>query len=117
MKASNSPVLTLLVLLVAVKVDLSFQEQLFINSNLIEKLIQIEQGGSRKPIVIVPGLLGSQLEARFDVPHPSKDCLIHHDWFSLWLSITEMTHLDCWLYSMKLLYNNITHQVLNNSRV
>ena len=57
MKASNSPVLTLLVLLVAVKVDLSFQEQLFINSNLIEKLIQIEQGGSRKPIVIVPGKL------------------------------------------------------------
>ena len=114
MKASNSPALILLALLVAAKVHLSFQEQLFINSNLIEKLIQIEQGGSRKPIVIVPGLLGSQLQARFDVPHPSKDCLIHHDWFLTYLNITEIMHLDCWLYSMKLLYNNVTHQVSND---
>ncbi|XP_002129305.2 lysosomal phospholipase A and acyltransferase-like [Ciona intestinalis] len=72
---------------------------------------------NRKPIVMIPGVLGSQLEAKLNKPDVvSILCSKNSDWFSLWLNLDGLLPflVDCWVDNIKMLYNNETKQVRNN---
>jgi lysophospholipase-3 len=62
---------------------------------------------SLAPVILVPGLGGSELEAklhRFDVPawYCSKD----YDWYTLWISIEEVIASPCLLSNLGITYNS-----------
>ena len=41
------------------------------------------------PVVIVPGLGGSVLEAKLHNRPPSRDCATESDWYTIWASIVQ----------------------------
>ncbi|KAK2867087.1 hypothetical protein Q8A67_025204 [Cirrhinus molitorella] len=67
----------------------------------------------RPPVVLIPGDLGNQLEAKLDKPS-----VVHYicykkteDYFTLWLNLELLVPvaIDCWIDNMRLLYNRTTH--------
>ncbi|XDV53117.1 hypothetical protein PO909_021700 [Leuciscus waleckii] len=67
----------------------------------------------RPPVVLIPGDLGNQLEAKLDKPS-----VVHYicykktnDYFTLWLNLELLVPvaIDCWIDNMRLLYNRSTH--------
>lgn len=51
------------------------------------------------PVIIVPGDGGSQIEAKLDKPSVKHfQCSKKADWYTLWLSVTELLPgaIDCW---------------------
>ncbi|XP_056106834.1 group XV phospholipase A2 [Rhinichthys klamathensis goyatoka] len=70
-------------------------------------------GSDRPPVVLIPGDLGNQLEAKLDKPS-----VVHYicykktnDYFTLWLNLELLVPvaIDCWIDNMRLLYNRTTH--------
>lgn len=64
-------------------------------------------------MVLIPGDLGNQLEAKLDKPS-----VVHYicykkteDYFTLWLNLELLVPvaIDCWIDNMRLLYNHSTH--------
>ena len=72
-------------------------------------------GGYRKPIVIVPGILGSQLNARLNKQHSLNNFRRKADWFTLWLNPKQMipSNLDCWIDNMRVVFDNATASFKN----
>lgn len=70
-----------------------------------------------RPVIIVPGLEGSQLEVKLNKPSVvQSNCDRRTDDFStIWVDITEMTpaKIDCFLDNMKLVYNSTTRKTSN----
>ncbi|CAI8056249.1 Phospholipase A2 group XV [Geodia barretti] len=64
------------------------------------------------PIVIVPGILGSQLEAKLSkTKHtPHWYCAKNSDWFTMWLNVKELLPgvVDCFSYNVMLHYDSAT---------
>ncbi|XP_049578263.1 lysosomal phospholipase A and acyltransferase [Syngnathus scovelli] len=67
----------------------------------------------RPPVVLVPGDLGNQLEAKLDKPS-----VVHYicykktdSFFTLWLSLEQLAPvaIDCWMDNIRLIYNRTTH--------
>jgi len=67
----------------------------------------------RTPVIIIPGDLGNQLEAKLDKPS-----VVHYicykktnDYFTLWLNLELLmpVAIDCWIDNMRLIYNHTTH--------
>ncbi|XP_038662810.1 group XV phospholipase A2 [Scyliorhinus canicula] len=67
---------------------------------------------TRPPVVLVPGDLGNQLEAKLNKPH-----VVHYlctkktaDYFTLWLNLELLLPLviDCWIDNIRLIYNATT---------
>ncbi|XP_041047679.1 group XV phospholipase A2 [Carcharodon carcharias] len=67
---------------------------------------------TRPPVVLVPGDLGNQLEAKLNKPH-----VVHYlctkktvDYFTLWLNLELLLPLviDCWIDNIRLIYNTTT---------
>lgn len=67
---------------------------------------------TRPPVVLVPGDLGNQLEAKLNKPS-----VVHYvctkkteDYFTLWLNLELLLPLviDCWIDNMRLVYNTTT---------
>ncbi|MFT7813914.1 group XV phospholipase A2 [Arapaima gigas] len=63
----------------------------------------------RPPVVLIPGDLGNQLEAKLDKPS-----VVHYicykktdDYFTLWLNLELLVPvaIDCWIDNMRLIYN------------
>lgn len=53
----------------------------------------------------VPGVMGSQLEAKLDKDFaPDEWCDTHRDWYTLWVSIEQLVPLviDCWMNNTRL---------------
>ena len=51
-------------------------------------------------IFTVPGVMGSQLEAKLDKDYaPHEWCSTHSDWYTVWVAIEQMVPLviDCWM--------------------
>jgi len=49
------------------------------------------QEGVRTLLGTVPGIIGNQIEAKLDKPSsPHFWCEKQHDWFTLWLEVTEL---------------------------
>ncbi|KAJ8252158.1 hypothetical protein COCON_G00214700 [Conger conger] len=64
---------------------------------------------ARPPVVLIPGDLGNQLEAKLDKPS-----VVHYicykktnDYFTLWLNLELLVPvaIDCWIDNMRLIYN------------
>lgn len=67
----------------------------------------------RPPVVLIPGDLGNQLEAKLDKPS-----VVHYicykkteEYFTLWLNLELLVPvaIDCWIDNMRLIYNSTTH--------
>ena len=43
----------------------------------------------------VPGLLGSQMEAKLDKTSGPRFCEKHHDWYTIWLDIASLIFEEC----------------------
>ncbi|XP_032813638.1 lysosomal phospholipase A and acyltransferase [Petromyzon marinus] len=106
MMALASPLTPLLVALLAFATPLQSQQQ--------QRRQQQRYGPSHGgvPVVLVPGDLGNQLEARLDKP-----AVVHYlctkktdYYFTLWLNLELLVPLviDCWIDNMRLEYNLTT---------
>lgn len=69
--------------------------------------------GSRPPVVLVPGDMGNQLEAKLDKPS-----VVHYvcskrtdHYFTLWLNLELLLPviIDCWIDNVRLIYNQTSH--------
>ncbi|XP_020790902.1 group XV phospholipase A2 [Boleophthalmus pectinirostris] len=66
----------------------------------------------RPPVVLIPGDLGNQLEAKLN-----KTTVVHYvcykktDFFTLWLNLEQLVPviIDCWIDNIRLIYNSTTH--------
>ncbi|KAM3609277.1 uncharacterized protein V6R79_012127 [Siganus canaliculatus] len=67
----------------------------------------------RPPVVLIPGDLGNQLEAKLDKPS-----VVHYicykktdTFFTLWLNLELLVPvaIDCWIDNIRLIYNRTTH--------
>ena len=70
-----------------------------------------------KPVVIIPGLGGSQLEAKLDKPSVNHFyCSRRSDWYTIWFSITQLIppFVNCWADNIKLLWDPSTNKYSNN---
>nr|XP_020460099.1 group XV phospholipase A2-like [Monopterus albus] len=66
----------------------------------------------RPPVVLIPGDLGNQLEAKLDKPSVVHYiCYKKTDFFTLWLNLELLVPvaIDCWIDNMRLIYNSTTH--------
>ena len=73
----------------------------------------------RKPVVIVPGILGSKLMARLNKPKSLRLCEKQSDWFTLWLDAKLLfpDAVNCWIDNMRLVYNSSSSTVANSPGV
>ncbi|XP_051975733.1 phospholipase A2 group XV-like [Xyrauchen texanus] len=86
----------------------------FTDSRGLHKCSPGKPCSDRPPVVLIPGDLGNQLEAKLDKPS-----VVHRicykkteDYFTLWLNLELLVPvaIDCWIDNMRLLYNRTTHQ-------
>ncbi|XP_015195306.1 lysosomal phospholipase A and acyltransferase [Lepisosteus oculatus] len=68
----------------------------------------------RPPVVLIPGDLGNQLEAKLDKPS-----VVHYvcykkteDYFTLWLNLELLVPfaIDCWIDNIRLIYNRTSNR-------
>ncbi|XP_014277926.1 lysosomal phospholipase A and acyltransferase [Halyomorpha halys] len=73
------------------------------------------------PVILVPGVGGSQLEAQLDKP-----TVTHHyctrrsfDYTSLWLNVKQLLPklIECWVDNMKLNYDDLSNKTFNQPGV
>uniref|UniRef100_A0A8C6UQU1 Phospholipase A2, group XV n=1 Tax=Neogobius melanostomus TaxID=47308 RepID=A0A8C6UQU1_9GOBI len=70
----------------------------------------------KPPVVLIPGDLGNQLEAKLN-----KTTVVHYvcykktDFFTLWLNLEQLVPviIDCWIDNMRLIYDRTTHTSLS----
>jgi len=70
------------------------------------------------PILLIPGIVGSVLEAKLDKKtSPHWTCYSHSDWFKIWMSADVLLPLegDCWIDNMKLDYAPLTKGGAHNT--
>ena len=63
---------------------------------------------ARIPIIIIPGIGGSQIDAKLDLKSVKHDyCDKKSDWFTIWVNPREMLPLarNCWVDNLKMEYN------------
>jgi len=76
---------------------------------------------TKHPVVIVPGLMASILEAKLEIPKDVEfcdrklDCPRNKDWFRLWVDLADgIPYMnECYLSYLKCVYNESTH-LMNN---
>eukprot|EP01130_Rhizamoeba_saxonica_P002225 TRINITY_DN12073_c0_g1_i1.p1 TRINITY_DN12073_c0_g1~~TRINITY_DN12073_c0_g1_i1.p1 ORF type:complete len:462 (-),score=112.27 TRINITY_DN12073_c0_g1_i1:26-1390(-) len=68
-----------------------------------------------EPIIFVPGLGGSGIQAKLERNDvPAWYCFKTWDWFGLWVSLYEVFAQECWLDNMVLNYNESENTYSNN---
>ncbi|KAK7891969.1 hypothetical protein WMY93_023932 [Mugilogobius chulae] len=78
----------------------------------LDKCAENRRSASKPPVVLIPGDLGNQLEARLN-----KTTVVHYvcykktDFFTLWLNLEQLVPviIDCWIDNIRLIYNRTTH--------
>ncbi|CAD5114306.1 unnamed protein product [Dimorphilus gyrociliatus] len=73
----------------------------------------ISEESSRKPIILVPGIGGCQLEAKLtDDFEGDKDCHHEREWFRVWADVAQFSSMSkesiCLQKYLKLIYNETT---------
>ena len=73
----------------------------------------------KKPIVIIPGVLGSQLDGRLNRTQAVNNCAKVSDWYTIWLDPKQLMpgYIDCWVDDLKLVYDNLTNRAENTPGV
>lgn len=85
----------------------SDREMIFIKLVLVA--LQFYLVSASSPILIVPGILGNQMEAKLDKDFaPHEWCSMHSDWYTVWVSIEQLLPyvIDCWSNNTRLLFQN-----------
>ena len=70
-----------------------------------------------KPVIIIPGTGGSQLEAKLNKPSVNHwYCSKTSDWYTLWLSVVQLIPpaVNCWVDNIMLLWDPSTKVYSNN---
>jgi len=58
------------------------------------------------PVILLPGLMGSSLEATLDRDTtPEWYCIKRWDWYGIWLSLYEALAQPCWFDNLQIEYN------------
>jgi lysophospholipase-3 len=83
---------------------------------LLSLALAASAASALSPIVIVPCLAGSQIQAKLNktsVPEPY--CALQSDWFGLWLDVKQMLPgpYQCWAANAPLVYDAATDSVGN----
>ncbi|XP_020653598.3 phosphatidylcholine-sterol acyltransferase [Pogona vitticeps] len=69
------------------------------------------------PVVLVPGVLGNQLEAKLDKPDVVNWMCYRktEDYFTIWLNLNLFLPLgvDCWIDNTRVVYNRTTRRMYN----
>ena len=76
--------------------------------------------GVLSPIVLLPGLAGSQLEAKLSKESsPHYFCYKHLNWFTIWINVEEFWPyiVDCFAENMMLRYDATSGQFSNASHI
>ncbi|XP_031619205.1 group XV phospholipase A2-like isoform X2 [Contarinia nasturtii] len=69
----------------------------------------------KSPVILIPGLEGSTLEAKLDKPNARHWwCFKKSDYFNLWLSVYPVLSFDCWLDNLKLEYDPVRRKTKNS---
>lgn len=70
---------------------------------------------AKPPVIIVPGLEGSQLEAKLDKKETvSPFCAKKSDWFRLWMNVPDILFKSkCWVDNVRLAYNQKNNSIFN----
>ncbi|XP_030633200.1 lysosomal phospholipase A and acyltransferase [Chanos chanos] len=85
---------------------------LFVNCRTLNKCSDGNLCSDRPPVVLVPGDLGNQLEAKLDKPS-----VVHYicykkteEYFTVWLNLELLVPvaIDCWIDNVRLIYNRTT---------
>lgn len=74
----------------------------------------------RKPIVLVPGVLGSRLQAKLNLTEsPGTFCPEVSDWYDIWLNLHELffLYIKCWVYEISLRFDNGVQNPTNQTGV
>ena len=72
-----------------------------------------------RPIILIPGILGSVLEARLNRSEAAHwICYKKSDWFKIWIdsSVLVPQYSDCWIENMKLEYTHIDNGGVKNQK-
>eukprot|EP01026_Neomeris_dumetosa_P046799 TRINITY_DN3998_c0_g2_i10.p1 TRINITY_DN3998_c0_g2~~TRINITY_DN3998_c0_g2_i10.p1 ORF type:complete len:400 (+),score=48.12 TRINITY_DN3998_c0_g2_i10:149-1348(+) len=70
------------------------------------------------PVVLVPGLVGSVIEGKFDRPHvPYWDCSRKSDWHTVFLSLWEAARPNCLINELEVFYDPNTGKYSNQPGV
>ena len=75
--------------------------------------------GPNRPIILIPGILGSVLEARLNRSEAAHwICYKKSDWFKIWIdsSVLVPQYSDCWIENMKLEYTHIDNGGVKNQK-
>lgn len=70
-----------------------------------------------RPVIIVPGTGGSQLQAKLNKPSVKHFyCSKTSDWYTIWLSVTQLLPpaINCWVDNIRLLFNETDKTYSNN---
>lgn len=79
-----------------------------------------QNANQRKPIVLVPGVLGSRLQAKLNMTiSPGYFCPKISDWFDIWLNLHELfiLYIKCWVYEISLRFDNGAQNPTNQTGV
>ena len=69
----------------------------------------------KNPVVVVPGLGGSVLEAKLENRPPGRDCQQNSDWYTIWASVVQGAfRYDCFRDNLQLYLNSSTLTGLSN---
>ncbi|EGG13818.1 hypothetical protein DFA_11579 [Cavenderia fasciculata] len=75
-------------------------------------------GGALKPIILVPGIAGSGLEAKLNKTKvPAFYCTKNQDWFRIWLSLPELLVQKCWFDNLAVDFDATTGKFSNTPGV
>ncbi|XP_021572062.1 phosphatidylcholine-sterol acyltransferase isoform X1 [Carlito syrichta] len=76
-----------------------------------------ELSNHTRPVILVPGCLGNQLEAKLDKPHVVNWMCYRktEDFFTIWLDLNMFLPLgvDCWIDNTRVVYNRTSGHVSN----
>eukprot|EP01126_Amoeba_proteus_P010234 TRINITY_DN1396_c0_g4_i1.p1 TRINITY_DN1396_c0_g4~~TRINITY_DN1396_c0_g4_i1.p1 ORF type:complete len:435 (-),score=65.17 TRINITY_DN1396_c0_g4_i1:78-1382(-) len=85
----------------------------------IESIRQTRSPSSMPPVVIVPSLIGSALDAKLvDSTPPRWFCSRNWDWYRIYLDVTmAILFPECWVHNMQLTYNQSTHSYSSDNGI
>lgn len=73
---------------------------------------------SLNPVVLLPGLGGSSLEAEIHKQDaPSWYCFKNHDWFRIWFAVEELLVQPCWMDNLQVSFDPATGNYSNRDGV
>jgi lysophospholipase-3 len=70
------------------------------------------------PVVLLPGLGGSSLEAQVHKKEtPAWYCIKNHDWFRIWFAVQEIVVQPCWMDNLNVTFDPATGNYTNTEGV